>query len=298
MQKLNVAVIGFGEAGMTFSANWSRDHLARIKAFDIKIEKPNEHANIQQRGRDCRVEIEETLRDAVSDADIIFSFVTADCASQAASNAAPHLQKHALYFDCNSCSPNTKKQSAARLEARGIGYIDVAVMAPVQPKKAQTPLLISGPSANNALDILTKLGMCATIAGEQIGQASSIKMLRSIMIKGIEALSAEAMLSAHRAGVSDKVLASLQASDPGIPWQSRSAYNLERMMVHGIRRAAEMREVIQTVEELGLPAPMAKAITQWQDTIGQLHLEPTSEDLSVRAEQILTALETSHSFAK
>ena len=136
---------------------------------------------------------------------------------------------------------------------------------------------------------LAELGMDWRVAGMQVGDASSIKMLRSVMIKGLEALSAECMLAARRAGVEGAVLASLQASDPGWDWRGRSAYNLERMMVHGARRAAEMREVAATLRELGLPDRMAAATAEWQDQIAALHLAGGADDLVDRADRILGA---------
>ncbi len=115
-------------------------------------------------------------------------------------------------------------------------------------------------------------------------------MIRSVMIKGFEALTAECFLAARRAGVDDAVIASLQASDPGVDWPARGAYNLERMMAHGTRRAAEMREVAATLRELGLPDRMAAAAALWQDQIADLGLAPGTPDLAARADRILAAL--------
>jgi protocatechuate 4,5-dioxygenase alpha chain len=65
---------------------------------------------------------------------------------------------------------------------------------------------------------------------------------------------------------------------------------LERVTTHGIRRAAEMREVARTVEELGLPADMAHAIVQWQQRVGDLHLKAPEGDYRVRADALSAAL--------
>jgi hypothetical protein len=86
------------------------------------------------------------------------------------------------------------------------------------------------------------------------------------------------------------VLASLQKSDPGWDWQDRVAYNLERMMVHGARRAAEMREVAKTLQDLGLPAAMSQATVEWQARVASLALAGGELDLADRADQILAAL--------
>jgi 3-hydroxyisobutyrate dehydrogenase-like beta-hydroxyacid dehydrogenase len=137
---------------------------------------------------------------------------------------------------------------------------------------------------------LAALNMDWRVAGPMVGDASSIKMLRSVMIKGFEALCAECLLAARRAGVEDAVLASLQASDPGWVWHERGAYNLERMMVHGARRAAEMREVAATLRDLGLSDRMAAATAQWQHQIAALHLPGGPDDLADRADRILSKL--------
>jgi 3-hydroxyisobutyrate dehydrogenase-like beta-hydroxyacid dehydrogenase len=222
---------------------------------------------------------------------MIFSLVTADQALAAAEQTARWIEKDALFFDCNSCSPSTKVASSRLIEAAGGRYVDIAVMAPVYPAKHLTPLLAAGPHAEAATEALGGLGMRVTAAGDRIGQASSIKMLRSVIIKGFEALTAESMLAARKAGVEDAVLASLQASDPGIDWARRSAYNLERMMVHGARRAAEMREVAKTLSDLGLPDRLSSAAADWQQQIADLQLAAGDGALSDRADRILEKLQ-------
>lgn len=285
-----LATIGFGEAAEAFSSGWRETFDGGIAAFDVKVRYPEGRAGLDARGRNSDVTIAETPADAVAGAPVIFSLVTADQALIAAQACAPYLRPGALWFDCNSCSPGTKSQAARTIAAAGGVYVDVAVMAPVHPKRHRTPLLVSGPESGAAVALLEALGMKPALAGDTVGQASAIKMFRSVMIKGLEALTGECLLAARRAGVEGDVLASLQASDPGFDWTARSAYSLERMMVHGERRAAEMREVSRTIAELGLPSRMSDAITEWQAQIAGLHLEGGTTDLGERADRILDAL--------
>jgi hypothetical protein len=94
-------------------------------------------------------------------------------------------------------------------------------------------------------------------------------MIRSVMVKGIEALSDEMMAAAHAAGVVDEVLASLDASEKAQPWQSRAAYNLERMHTHGARRAAEMEESAKTLLALGVAPVMTRGTVYRQRQAGE-----------------------------
>ena len=103
-------------------------------------------------------------------------------------------------------------------------------------------------------------------------------MIRSIMMKGLEALVCECVLAGRKAGVIETVLDSLDDTYPGFDWRKRSAYMLERVMTHGVRRAAEMREVALTVDLLGLKGEMSRASVGWEQTIGELGLRATEAE--------------------
>ncbi len=287
----DVAMIGFGEAARAFTRGWGSLMAGRLAVYDIKCadtaSRPAMEAAASAFGLVCHA----TPAEALARATIVFCLVTADQASAAAEAAAPHLLEGALWLDGNSCSPGSKRGAATVVEAAGGRYVDMAIMAPVHPALHRTATLLSGPHADEAQTLLAGLDMNARVAGRQVGEASSIKMLRSVMIKGFEALTAECLLAARRAGVEEAVLASLQASDPGWDWTKRGAYNLERMLVHGARRAAEMREAAATLRELGLPDRMAAATAVWQDEIAALGLPGGENDLADRARRILSRLE-------
>lgn len=286
----HIAFAGFGEAATAFLSGWGPARPAHVSVFDIKTDDPAARPGMKAQYAAHEVAGHASLIDALAGAEAVFSVVTADRALEAASAASVGFPPGALWLDCNSCSPETKRRAAGLIEQAGGRYADVAVMSPVAPKKHQTPLLVSGPHAAAAESVLISLGMKPSITGSGIGEASSVKMLRSVMIKGLEALSAECFLAARRAGVEEQVLASLDASNPEIAWRTRGAYHLERMMVHGARRAAEMREVVATLEELGLAGRMSAASAQWQDEIAALGAEPGEDDLTSRADRLLSRL--------
>jgi 3-hydroxyisobutyrate dehydrogenase-like beta-hydroxyacid dehydrogenase len=231
---------------------------------------------------------------ALSGAPLVFSVVTADQAEAAALAALPGLADNALFFDCNSCAPQTKTRAASQVEAAGGRYVDVAVMSPVHPRLHRAPLLISGPHADAAAAALRSLDMAPKVHEGPVGSSSAIKMIRSVMIKGLEALACECALAGRAAGVDAIVLASLDETFPGFDWKTRVAYMLERMMTHGVRRAAEMREVALTVDELGLDGAMSRGAAAWQQRIGELALRAAdgdSSDYRDLADRILSALD-------
>lgn len=286
----SIALVGFGEAGHAFASGWSLPPTVRPKAYDVKLHDEATTGPVLERCASAGAEPVADANKALDGAGLVFSVVTADQALEAARTCAPHLARNALWLDCNSCAPQTKQQAALLIEAAGGRYVDVAVMAPVYPKRHEVPLLLAGPHAAEAASVIVRLGMRPAVSGDRIGDASSIKMLRSVMIKGLEALTTECLLAARRAGVEDAVLASLQASDPGFDWRARGSYNLERMMVHGARRAAEVEEVCATLRGLGLPDWMSRGTVEWQRLVSSLGIAPGGDDLTLRSDAVLSRL--------
>lgn len=263
---MRICWIGFGEAGSTFATGMN----APGAAHDLR-DDPAMRAAMVAAG----VARANSTAEAVAGADLIFSVVTADQALAAAQQVAASPLAGALYCDLNSVAPQTKRAAAEAIAAAGGRYVDVGVMAPVRPAARAVPLLIAGPDAVAAAAALGSLGFASTqLAGDAVGAASAVKMVRSVMVKGIEALSAECALAAHAAGVFDQVVASLDASWPGAEWAKRFDYNLDRMLVHGLRRAAEMDEVVKTLEGLGTDAAMSRATAACQRELGARRLAP------------------------
>ncbi len=294
---ISVTFIGFGEAAQAFVSGWQQEDppilpAARIVAYDIKSDGPAEmRAGKLSDYRNAGIRGCDTTTEAVADAEVVFSMVTADQALAAADATARLLPTNTLYFDCNSCAPQTKAAAAKVVEAAGGRYVDVAVMAPVHPRLHRTPVLVSGPHTDAALDIMQRLAMSADTVSGGVGQASAVKLVRSIMIKGLEALTAECLLAGRRLGVDDRVLQSLDASFPGFDWPKRAAHMLERISVHGVRRAAEMREASAMIEKAGLPGRMAQATIDWQQQIGDLSIEAGDAGHATQTDTILKRLD-------
>lgn len=246
-----LALIGFGEAASTFAraAGWGDQACA----FDIRPE-------CADLASELGVRFTTDPAEALVGADLVLSLVTADAALGVARDHAALCAPGALWCDMNSVAPETKRTAAAHVAAAGARYVDVAVLAPVNPARMAVPLLLSGAAADDAALALGAIGFTnIRVVGAEIGRASAIKMIRSVMVKGIEALTAEMMLAATRAGVADDVLASLDASERSQPWPTRAAYNIERMATHGLRRAAEMEESAKTLTALGVEPLMTRS---------------------------------------
>lgn len=289
-----ISFIGFGEAAAAFVQGWRTLADVRVSAYDIKTDDPARREGKLEDYAALDIAGAPDAGAAVRGADVIVSAVTAEAATDAARSVATALKPGQLYLDINSCAPSRKRQSAKIVAASGADYVDVAVMAPVHPTLHQTPLLIAGPGALRAEELLTRLDMRFETISENVGDASTIKMVRSVMIKGIESLISESIVAAVQEGIDERVLDSLDVTYPGMNWKKRAGYMLERMVRHGSRRAEEMREVAKTMDDLGIGGAMAAATAERQQGVADLNLlaafdgEPP-EDHRILARAILDA---------
>jgi 3-hydroxyisobutyrate dehydrogenase-like beta-hydroxyacid dehydrogenase len=284
-----VSFIGFGEAGQAIAFGLRETGIERIAAWDILFPAA-EGAQLKAAAQTMGVRIASSAADAVCETDVIISAVTAASSVDAARSVATHLAGNPYYLDINSVSPG-RKQETARLLGEGARYIDVAVIAPIHPARHRTPLLISGPHAEQISPLLRELEMQFTVVGPQTGSAAAIKMIRSVMIKGIEALTLECFLAASRAGVLEEVTASLKNNYPTLDWTKIADYNLERMASHGERRAAEMEESALTLRELGLDPLMVDSTVKRQRQMGAVGKhENVRETLKLGRAAMLSAI--------
>lgn len=276
----NVTLIGFGEVAQTLvdAGQWGN----QATCFDIKSQDPSARAALQAQYKKHDVRSFDTMAEALETAQTALCVVTADQAVRAAQEAAQHISAGAFFCDMNSVSPQSKRQAAEAIDHVGGRYVDVAIMSPIQPAALSAPLLVSGPHARQAAGTLETLGFHSVrICGARVGDAAATKMIRSVMIKGIEALTAECTLAAHKAGLLDEVARSL-----GPEWLDAANYRLERMLVHGARRAAEMEEVTATLNALGTGSSMSGATAGKQRQLGGLNITQPEADLAGKLKQI------------
>jgi len=263
-----ISFIGFGEAGQAIASGLRDGGLERVAAWDILFPK-TEGKRLRIAGGKMGVRLASSAADAVRETDIVIAAVTAASSLEAARAVEPHLSGNPYYLDINSVSPG-RKQETERLLGDKARYVDVAVVAAIHPGRHTTPLLTAGPHVAAIAPLLAELDMRATVVGPDTGAAAAIKMIRSVLIKGIEALSFECFIAATRAGILDEVTASLKNNYPGFDWVKMSEYNLERMASHGERRAAEMEESAATLRELGLDPLMVEATVARQREMGAI----------------------------
>lgn len=235
-------------------------HLARkadVHAYDLKQDD-----NIKGKAASAGVRFRGALSETIERADWVLSLVTAEQATIAAQQVSQYLKPNQYFLEMNSISPGTKQRNTSICE----NLVDIAIMAPVYPQESKVPLLLSHSQGEAITTKLNSLGLNVSYVGEEIGRAAAIKMCRSVMIKGMEALTLECFQAARFYGVEDEIKSSLHKSFPGMGWdKDRVDYWFERVSTHGVRRAEEMREVAKTVKDANVKSKMSETVAETFD---------------------------------
>jgi len=262
-----IAIVGFGEVGGIFGTDLAKQGI-EVAVFDILFDSAAHRPQMLAKAQACRVKAADNLDECIRDADLVISAVTASSALDVARDAAAVVHKQQIFLDINSVSPETKRKASACIEPSTAHFVEAAVMAGVPAPRLKAPMLLGGPHAIETAERLRSIGMNATAVSDRIGVASAVKMCRSVMMKGLEALTVECLFAARQYGAEDAVLESLAASYPSLGWKDDLPdYLISRVAQHGRRRTVEMREVAETLQAVGIEPTMALATARRQEEL-------------------------------
>lgn len=267
-KRWRVGLVGYGEVGRILAEDLRAQDVA-VVAFDLKLDGP-QAGPLRDHAATHGVELADSHAALAARSDFIVSAVTASQAVAVAQACAAAVKQGAWFLDFNSASPGAKQRAAAAIDGAGGRYVEGAVMTSVPPYRIKVPLLLGGAGAAELAPLLNALGFAAKVASDRLGVASATKMCRSVMIKGLEAMVIESFTAARAYGVEDAVIASLKETFPGIDWEKQAAYFFQRVIEHGRRRSEEVREVAETVREVGLTPWSASGTAERQAWVADL----------------------------
>lgn len=195
-----VAFIGFGEAAAAFAAAMARRGI-EVRAYDVLLDQRGGRKRLEARAGGTAIAF-ASLSEAVGGARFVFSTVTTRVAREAARACVPHLGPGQAYVDFNATEPAVKVEIAHIIAPSGADFVEGAVLGAIGVSGARTEILLGGPHGERAARALSdELGLNVRFYSEEIGRASTFKMLRSVFSKGLEALLLEFLVAGERAGI-------------------------------------------------------------------------------------------------
>lgn len=254
MSKPILGFIGFGEAAFSICKGLKLNSASEIYVFDVMLQDDKLRPIIQQKAEDIGVGLKMSLSDLIEQCEFILCATSAKVALTIAQDAVRSLRTGKIYADLNSASPTIKRKIGTIIEDSGALFVDCAIMEIVSPLLHKVPISASGKGAAVFVDSLNKMGMNVRYINDLSGSASSLKMFRSIFMKGMTALLIEALLAAYKTGVCDDVFASISQTIRENDLTTLTNLLLNRTAIGADRRISEMEDAETTLRELDLPA--------------------------------------------
>jgi 3-hydroxyisobutyrate dehydrogenase-like beta-hydroxyacid dehydrogenase len=268
-EQFRLGLVGYGEIGSTLGAGLRGAGLESVSCYD-KYAFDGPYADlIQARVREAGVTLVRSNGELAEAADLIVSVTPGVASLESADAFAPVLTNRHTFLDFASATPKIKQGVAAKLEATGALLGDGSIEGtPLHGYSMR--MLSSGPAGERACDLLNPWGMQIAFTGPVLGTASGIKIIRSVLIKGIEALTDEMLLAARQYGIDEVVLASASKT-LARPWMDTVQSLTPSGAIHAKRRAEELEMSAEAVADAGVEPIMARAVAQrlrWKESLG------------------------------
>lgn len=285
----SIGFVGFGEVASCFAAQLQAGG-AKVLAYDVLMERPEGDAALAARVRGAPPGW-RGLAELLAQADLVLSTVTTDVAVAAAKACAPHLRPGQVFVDLNATTPAAKREIAGLVAAAGAQFVEGAILPAVGVMGAKSQVLACGSAAPRVAARLTALGLNVTAYGEEIGRASSFKMLRSVFSKGLEALLVECLLAARRAGVEEEIWREVVATLDAASFEQVGGNWVRSHGTAHERRHHEMVQVEALLRELGLEPWMTHGTVALMRQSVEARLGERFAAAPARATEVIAALD-------
>lgn len=270
---MKMGFIGFGEAAYSISSGLAENGYQGIIAYDKMQDHPEKGQLVHQRAQNAGVQLLPSPEDVARAADLLIVVVPGSYAIEACESVLPALRPGTIYADVSASAPELKEQLWDLLKDTGVLFADAALMGLMPVKRHLVPISVSGNGAQAFCDAVNAIGMKATVVGDRPGAASAIKLIRSVYMKGYDALLFEMLRAAEAYHVFDEIVANVGASMDNVPFTTLIEWMFPGLGVHAVRRSAEMKATQAMLDACGIDSAMTAAIKHQLDLVADLDLD-------------------------
>lgn len=251
---MHIAIIGCGEVGRLYASTVATAGTNELKLCDSK---PGDAARAL--ATEFGVPLHEQAGPWLAEVDRVWVCVTGDVSRAVCADLAPHLSSKAVVVDLTTASPQDKRAIDADLAAQGLDYVDAVIMGAVGLSGVKTPILGAGLRAEVALADFATLGAAVRcLSDASAGDAAALKLLRTVLTKGMEALGVECLVAAEQQGVRKELYEVLADIDEAGLIHFLNAV-VRTHVTHAKRRGHEIHRAEEQLETFGLPSLLMSA---------------------------------------
>ncbi len=255
-ENVSLGYIGFGEAAFHMAKGLCSEGLKNILAYDVAMDSdgPYKKTVTERVAAAGNVTAASCAKELVEKCDFVVIAVPARFTPSTADGLLPLARKGQYFIDVTTALPNIKEAEAKKFSEKGAYYVDSAMLGGLVGYGHKVPILASGDGAKAWHDAMTPWGMNITLVGQgsKPGDASRIKLVRSVFTKGLEALLTEALVFAHKCGLEDRFMQSVCATMEKQPFEKLVVALAGSDFVHSERRGFEVGEAMELMEQVGV----------------------------------------------
>lgn len=256
---MRLGFVGFGEVGFEMAKGFKGEGLEGILAYDVMQGHPVFGDLLQERVRISGVTLVSTPEEVLQTVDVIIVAVPGDKALQTAKGLNLLLKKATVYVDVSASSPEVKRNIWEVIKGSEVSFVDGAMLGPLPVYQHKVPTLVSGNGCDLFIELMRPYHMDLEKVSDTPGEATGIKLVRSIFMKGLPALFVEVLEAASLMKVDHLVLKSLATTMNACSFESTFNRLVTGSAVHAERRAHEMVNVIEMLDSINVKPTMSKA---------------------------------------
>ena len=257
--KINkIGIIGYGEVGQALAQGLAIKKNVCISVFDIRFNDTVSRSQIEKKKKQA-INLEKNLHSLIQKNELIISAVTGKNALKVAEESSVNMVKGKIFVDMNTVAPLVKTEIGKFIEINQATFIEIAILGTIASYGYKSPMLACGNRALELADYLNDMGFKVTFLSKKIGQASMIKMLRSVFAKGVESLLFEMLIAAERCNLLEPVMHAVVSHMDKSSFLDIAETWITTNVIHAERRTEEMDHVIQTLNDLKVEPIMSAA---------------------------------------
>ena len=261
----SLGFIGFGEAAYNMGKGLKGEGLEDIKAYDVVMDKEGPMRDtVLKRCEDAKIKPVFSAKELVENSDFVVIAVPARFTASTADGLRKFARAGQLFADVTTALPPVKEAQAKAYAEIGADYIDSAMLGSLMALGHKVPILASGKGCKKWHDTMNPYNMKISLVNlddpdnTKAGEASKIKLVRSVFMKGIEGLIVETLLFARKCGVEDYILSSISNSMNRDKFEDIALRMAGADLIHSERRSFEVGESMELMKEVGVEPLMAQ----------------------------------------
>ncbi len=252
---MNIAIIGCGEVGYLYAVALADTGYS----LQLCAPRPSERV-LKLVTEKQNVLLHKRIDHWLENMDIVIACTPGAVALNVVQEAIPFMKKNALYADFSSSASADKRKAATFAELKKIYFVDVVIMGSVDLTGVRTPLLCAGNGTEKIVALMQMLNAPVRVLSDAVaGDAASLKLLRTVFMKGLSALTVECIVAAEYQGVK-KLLYEILSDFDKTPLSEFLDMLLRNHVTHACRQRYEIAEAAEQLKFSGLPVQLLPSI--------------------------------------